>query len=61
MKPVFVCDGTCGAKISEEQYLGGLTTCGAEGCTKHGHEFTKMFECAVCGKLMKDNKPHPHE
>lgn len=58
--PVYICEGTCAAKISEEQYKNGLTKCGADVCTLKGHEFTKMYECADCSKVMKEDTPHPH-
>lgn len=59
--PVYVCEGTCGAKISEEEYNKGLTACGADGCTLQGHAFTKMYECSECGKISREDKPHPHQ
>lgn len=41
-KACYVCEGSCHAKISEGQYRGGLTACGAAGCTMHGKPFKKV-------------------
>lgn len=60
MKTVYVCEGTCEAKITEEQYNSGLTKCGAEGCSLKGHDFTKMFECELCGAVVRDASTHKH-
>lgn len=37
----YVCSGSCGAHITEEQYNGGLTVCGTEACTMKGQPFTE--------------------
>jgi hypothetical protein len=37
----YICTGSCGAHISQDEFDGGLTTCGTEGCTMHGHPFTE--------------------
>ena len=59
--PVYVCEGTCGAKITEEQFNAGLTVCGAASCDKKGHPFTKMYECSECQNLSQQDTPHPHQ
>ncbi len=38
-KKTHLCEGSCGAHITQEQYDGGLTACGTEGCTMKGHPF----------------------
>jgi hypothetical protein len=58
--PIYVCEGTCGAKISQEQYNAGLTQCGADECTRKNQEFTKMYTCDECHEVMKENQPHAH-
>lgn len=58
--PIYVCEGTCKAHISQEQYDNGLVRCGAEECTLKGHEFTKMYECQECHKELKEDNPHPN-
>lgn len=37
----YICTGSCGAHITQEEYEGGLTACGTEGCTMHGQPFTE--------------------
>ena len=57
-KVVYICVGTCKAEISEEQYKGGLTKCGGEGCTLKGHEFEKRVKCEECGAVFKEEENH---
>lgn len=59
-KTVYICVGTCKAEISEEQYKGGLTKCGTEGCTHQGHEFEKRLKCEECGAVFKETESHRH-
>lgn len=59
-KKVYVCIGTCKAEISEEEYLGGLTQCGTEGCTMYGHTFEERMKCATCGQVYKVGEEHSH-
>lgn len=40
-KKTYVCTGTCGAHITEEEYNNGLTVCGTEGCTMKGQPFVE--------------------
>ncbi|MEX2145310.1 MAG: hypothetical protein WD712_03020 [Candidatus Spechtbacterales bacterium] len=38
----YVCEGTCGANLTEEEYQNHPTkVCGTEGCTNKGHEFAR--------------------
>lgn len=37
----YICTGTCGAHITQEQYDNGLTACGTEGCTMKGQPFAE--------------------
>ncbi len=59
-KTVYVCTGICKAEISEKQYAGGLTQCGAEGCTMKGHTFAKMLQCETCQKIYDPQEQHSH-
>ena len=59
-KTVYICTGTCKAEISEEEYKGGLTKCGTEGCTKKGHTFEMRKKCAECGAYYKPGESHSH-
>lgn len=57
---VYICTGTCGAKISEEQFKNGLTKCGTKSCNMYGHSFKQMIECGVCGKVYAPGEEHTH-
>ncbi len=59
-KTVYICVGTCKAEISEEEYKGGLTKCGAEGCTMKGHTFEMRKKCSKCGVYYKPGETHSH-
>lgn len=37
----YICNGTCGAVVTEEQYNNGLTVCGADVCTMKGQPFVE--------------------
>ncbi|HVF69207.1 MAG TPA: hypothetical protein VNA13_01435 [Xanthomonadales bacterium] len=50
-KKSYICTGTCGAVVSEEEYNNGLTVCGAEVCTMKGQPFAeKVTETVVVDK-----------
>jgi hypothetical protein len=36
----YVCEGSCGGFVSEEEYKPGQT-CAAESCEKHGHPLVR--------------------
>ncbi|HCS78170.1 TPA: hypothetical protein DIV55_00315 [Patescibacteria group bacterium] len=57
---VHVCDGTCGAEISDEQFQAGLTKCGADGCTMQGQPFSEKFKCSECGNVYANDVTHEH-
>lgn len=42
----YVCTGTCGGSVNEEEYQAGKTTCGTSGCTKEGQPFTRREDAA---------------
>lgn len=46
----WVCLGTCQAVISQQEYDGGLTKCGAEVCTLKGQPFVKGKKDEATGK-----------
>ncbi len=46
-KIAYVCEGTCKAQITQEQFDQGIVKCGAEGCTLHGHHFIPVKEKAA--------------
>jgi hypothetical protein len=49
-----VCMGTCQAVITDEQYKGGLTKCGAESCTMFRQPFVKGHRDPATGKNVSD-------
>jgi hypothetical protein len=49
-KKTYVCMGSCQAVISEEQYMDGLTKCGAEVCTMKGQPFFEGKRSEETGK-----------
>ncbi len=57
-KTVYICTGGCGAVISQEQFDGGLTACGTEGCPHKGHTFEKRMKCEKCGALYMEGEQH---
>lgn len=59
-KTVYVCEGTCGAVITQEQFDSGLIVCGAKGCTLEKHAFTKAYQCSHCSEIYKDQSGHAH-
>lgn len=38
----FYCEGSCQAKITQDQYGKGLTKCGTKECTFYGKPFRKV-------------------
>ena len=60
MKPIYVCTGGCGGKVSAEQYAEGKITCGTPGCPKHGQSFDARQECEVCGATISTEQAREH-
>lgn len=60
MKTVYVCTGGCGGKVSAEDYALGKTTCGTDGCTKHGQQFDERKECEVCSAVLVEEEAQAH-
>jgi len=54
----FVCNGGCGGSVSEEEFGGGKTACGTEGCASHGQSFEKRLVCDHCGGQSSDGEEH---
>lgn len=38
----YVCEGTCRAQITKEQFDKGLTKCGTKSCTLYGKPFKRV-------------------
>ena len=41
-KVKYICEGSCKAEITQEQYDKGLTKCGAKDCSLYGKPFKKV-------------------
>lgn len=57
---VYVCTGSCGAVVSEEDYKGGITHCGTDGCTCEGASFEERIQCSQCSEVYKKDEEHTH-
>lgn len=57
----YICEGTCKAFITEEQFNGGLIACGAEVCALKGKPFVKGFKCQICNEVFPEGTEHKHE
>ena len=38
----YICTGTCGGSVTEEEYNAGKHVCGTEGCTHEGQPFDRV-------------------
>jgi len=56
----YVCTGTCGAKLTPEEYEKSAKVCDTPGCSMEGHEFVKVAVCETCGAILKDGEVHEH-
>lgn len=56
---VYICQGTCGAKVTEEECEKGLTKCGAKNCTYYGTPFVKM-KINSKGEMYPEIAGHKH-
>jgi hypothetical protein len=46
-KIAYICEGSCGARITQEDYDKGLTKCGDKRCNLYGKPFKKVEEPSV--------------
>lgn len=56
----YICQGTCQAFVTEEQYKNGITACGAKVCTLKGKPFVKGYKCHTCTAVYTENTEHKH-
>ncbi len=49
-KIYYVCEGTCGGKVIEEEWKGGKKTCGTVGCPDYGKALRRKEWCDACGR-----------
>ena len=38
----YICTGTCGGSVTEEEYNAGKHVCGTEGCAHEGQPFERV-------------------
>lgn len=44
----YVCTGTCGGSVSEEEFKKGKNKCGMKGCPRHGKPLVKAEKEIGC-------------
>ena len=54
----YVCTGSCGGSVTEEEHAQGKTTCALETCEKHGQPLEKRISCDSCKVLLKEGEEH---
>lgn len=54
----FICTGSCGGVVTEEQHNEGKTTCGAEDCERHGMPLEKRNHCENCDAYFEEGEEH---
>ncbi|GEM_PF-2037512 len=57
-KTVWVCEGGCGAKKTQEEYDSGKNKCGNPACANYGKPFEMRSECLSCRAVMKEGEEH---
>ncbi|HSW47518.1 MAG TPA: hypothetical protein VLG67_00400 [Candidatus Saccharimonadales bacterium] len=51
----YVCNGTCGGSVTEEEFLSGKNVCSTDGCNLKGHPLVeKVTETVVTNKTEDD-------
>ena len=58
-KEIFICEGTCGARLTKEQYEKSPKVCGSEGCSRHGIAFTRVSVTAPSAPVAHDGESRP--
>jgi len=56
----YVCTGSCGGMVTEEEYKQGKNRCSVEGCTKHGQPLEEREYCPECKQAFKKDEKHCH-
>jgi len=54
----YVCEGTCGAELTEEEYNNGNHVCKSDGCTHLGQPFKRKVKCIKCGAFYNEGEQH---
>ncbi len=59
-KHAYICSGTCGAVLTEEEYGRSKRICGTPGCDHEGKPFVRAEVCPVDGAIVRPGEPHEH-
>ncbi len=57
----WICTGTCGSTLTDEEFEKSKKICGADGCTHHGKPFVRAEVCPVCGDILMPGEKHQHK
>lgn len=57
----YFCTGNCGAVITEQQHVEGLTKCGTSSCNMHDKPFEKGLYCSSCEKRISEEEKDQHQ
>ncbi len=52
----YVCEGSCGGMVTEEEFNAGKNVCGAEECEKKGEPLVKKSYCEKCSAVIEDGQ-----
>ena len=58
MATKYVCQGTCGGMVTEEEFNQGKNVCQTPGCTHEGQPFVKKNVCDNCGAIYDELESH---
>ena len=58
---VFVCTGSCGGVVSENDFKKGKSTCGADHCERFGKPLVPRILCPECGDTYQEGTKHECE
>ncbi|MFQ5952212.1 MAG: hypothetical protein ACE5JK_02265 [Candidatus Omnitrophota bacterium] len=54
----YVCPGSCGGMVTQEDYDSGKITCADPNCEKHGHALEKRMFCNACQLVFLEGEEH---
>ncbi len=54
----YVCEGSCGGMVTQEEHDSGKTTCADPNCEKHGEALEKRMFCTQCHLVFKEDEEH---
>ena len=54
----YVCSGSCGGIVAQDEYNSGKTTCADPTCEKHGKALEKRMFCPHCKLVFEEKEEH---